>query len=471
MAPAEAPVIVWFRRDLRLADNPALARAARTGRPVIPVYVLEQDLEIRPTGGAGRWWLDKALRALTDGLDAVGARLVLRRGNAAETILALAQETGAHAVYWNRLYDAPEIARDTRVKAILRDRDLEVESFNAALLNEPWAVKTGSGGAYQVFTAYWRAARGLVGHPDTPPAPERVAAPVTWPRSDRLSDWALHPTSPDWSAGFSVWTPGEAGAQAALGRFVEQGLQGYSRARDIPAEEGVSRLSPHLHWGEIGPRQVWRAVEAAAHRHAGLTADAEKFLAELGWREFNHHLAFHRPDLPKTDFRPTFQGLTWRHDPDAFAAWTKGQTGYPIVDAGMRQLWTTGWMHNRVRMIVASFLVKDLLIDWREGEAWFWDTLVDADTASNAGNWQWVAGCGADAAPFFRIFNPVLQGERFDAGGAYVRRWVPELSDLPNDLIHKPWAAKPPPKDYPSPIVDHGVARKRALDAYAALKG
>jgi deoxyribodipyrimidine photo-lyase len=436
----------------------------------LPVYVLETSESVRPLGGASRWWLDKSLNALARRLEALGSGLILRPGEGADTILALAQETGAAAVFWNRLYDAPEITRDTRLKSALKARGVDARSFNAALLNEPWETKTGSGGGYQVFTAYWRAARGRTDTPEPSPAPNQLAAPAVWPRSDKLADWGLHPTRPDWSTGFSDWTPGEAGAGAALGRFVDHALRGYGRARDLPAQEGVSRLSPHLHWGEIGPRQVWRSVHAAAQHASGLTADADKFLAELGWREFNHHLAYHHPDLARSDFRPTFQGLAWRQDPAGFRAWTRGETGYPIVDAGMRQLWTTGWMHNRVRMITASFLVKDLLIDWREGEAWFWDTLVDADAASNAGNWQWVAGCGADAAPFFRIFNPTLQGERFDLDGAYVRRWVPELRGLPREVIHKPWTAGTPPKDYPAPIIDHAAARTRALEAYQALR-
>jgi deoxyribodipyrimidine photo-lyase len=467
----EAPAIVWFRRDLRLEDNPALVCAAASGRPVIPVFVLEQAASVRPLGGASRWWLDKSLRALAAGLERRGLRLVLLRGEAGAVVQRLAEETGAAAVYWNRLYEAPEIARDTALKSDLRSQGLEVESFNASLLNEPWAVSAGSGGGYQVFTAYWRAAQQRIGDRVAAKTPDAFRPPARWPDSEELDGWRLHPRRPDWSAGFEVWTPGEAGARTALERFVDGALDGYGRTRDLPGVEGVSRLSPHLHWGELGPHQVWRAVQARAHADPRLAADADKFLAELGWREFNHHLAFHHPDLARTDFKPTFRGLAWRRDAEGFEAWSRGRTGYPIVDAGMRQLWATGWMHNRVRMIAASFLVKDLLVDWREGEAWFWDTLADADAANNAANWQWVAGCGADAAPFFRIFNPVLQGERFDPDGAYVRRWVPELRGMPGALIHKPWTAQPPPGDYPRPILDHGHARKRALAAYEAQRG
>jgi len=476
---APRPAIVWFRRDLRLAENPALARAIASGRPIIPVFVLETSPAVRPIGAASRWWLDKSLRALEAELCSLGSRLILRRGDAGAVIQRLAAEAGAGAIFWNRLYDAPEIARDTQLKAVLRAEGVEVQSSNAALLNEPWEVKTGSGGDYQVFGAYWRAARARIGSVDYGPAPDQLIGPDAWPESDDLAVWRLHPRAPDWSGGFSDWSPGEAGAQAALERFLNTGLSGYGRTRDIPSREGVSRLSPHLHWGEIGPRQIWRAVQTRAYANPDIEPDAEKFLTELGWREFNCHLGFHRTGLATQDVRATFQGLVWRKDPEAFAAWSHGQTGYPIVDAGMRQLWATGWMHNRVRMIVASFLVKDLLIDWREGEAWFWDTLVDADSASNAGNWQWVAGCGADAAPFFRIFNPTLQGERFDPDGVYIRRWVPELRRLQNALVHKPWAATADQltaaglrlgQDYPPPIVDHGEARARALEVYHSLR-
>jgi len=467
---APAPIIVWFRRDLRLADNPALAHAAACGRPVIPVYVLETGDDARPTGGAGLWWLDKSLRALERDLQARGARLILRRGKGRAVIPDLARELGAAAVVWNRLYDAAEIARDTAIKTELQGAGVEARSFNAALLNEPWTVRTGAGGGFQVFTAYWRVARAQVGEAAHVPAPSQLSTPSHWPKADNLEGWRLHPSAPDWSTGFGVWTPGEAGAEAALDRFLGRALGGYGATRDEPAIDGVSRLSPHLHWGEIGPRQVWRAVQARAEAYPRLAVDAEKFLSELGWREFNHHLAYHRPDLAARDVHATFQGLTWRDDPEGFAAWSRGLTGYPIVDAGMRQLWTTGWMHNRVRMIVASFLVKDLLIDWRAGEAWFWDTLVDADAANNPANWQWVAGCGADAAPFFRIFNPTLQGEKFDPEGAYVRKWIPELHNLPTAQVHKPWTSPAPPKGYPSPILDHAKARERALAVYKALK-
>jgi deoxyribodipyrimidine photo-lyase len=304
---------------------------------------------------------------------------------------------------------------------------------------------------------------------------------ATWPASDDLDRWGLHPSRPDWSGGFGIWTPGEAGAGARLGRFLRVALAGYGHRRDLPGQAGCSGLSPHLHWGEIGPRQIWRASHhhVAALGPAAPRQDLDKFLAELGWREFDHHLLFHQPDLPTANFRRQYDAFPWRNDASGLAAWRAGRTGYPMVDAGLRELWATGFMHNRVRMIVASFLIKHLLIDWREGEAWFWDTLVDADLANNAANWQWVAGCGADAAPFFRIFNPIAQGQKFDPDGAYVRRWAPELARLPTDVLHAPWLADPIVlrgagvdlgRTYPRPIVDHAMARARALEALKVVK-
>ena len=466
--------LLWLRQDLRLTDNPALHAAEG---PVIPVYIFDETEGVRQMGGASLWWLDKSLRALAADLEARGSRLILRRGPAAQVLDELIDETGAEAVHWNRLYDAGAIARDKAIKADLTARGIRCLSCNAALLNEPWEVETGSGGPYKVFTPYWRAASARVGSFVLHRAPAELAPPARWPKSERLSDWGLHPSGPDWSTGFE-WTPGEAGAREALREFLDGAVDHYSSDRDRPDRAGTSRLSPHLHFGEIGPRQVWRAAQDAAARGAS-HAQVEKFLSELGWREFNHHLLFHNPDLPTKAWKPQFDQLAWHKDEKGFAAWTKGLTGYPIVDAGMRELWATGFMHNRVRMIAASFLIKDLMIDWRRGEAWFWDTLVDADVAQNAGNWQWVAGSGADASPFFRIFNPVAQGQRFDPAGSYVRRWVPELAKLPDSVIHAPWTAVSEilsradvtlGRDYPAPIVDHGVARSRALEAYAAIK-
>jgi deoxyribodipyrimidine photo-lyase len=473
--PAEAPTIVWFRQDLRLADNPALFAAEG---PILPVYILDETPGVRPMGGASLWWLDKSLRALDRGLHERGSRLILRRGPAAEVLEGLIEETGAGTVLWNRLYDAASIERDKAIKAALSGKGIEVRSCNAALLNEPWEIANGSGDPYKVFTPYWRAARGRVGDFVLHRAPAALPAPAAWPSSEDIDNWGLHPTRPDWSKGFEVFTPGEDGAATALADFLDNAIGHYAEDRDRPDRPGTSRLSPHMHFGEIGPRQIWRAAHDAEARGAP-GRQIEKFLSEVGWREFHHHLLFHNPDLPTHNFRPEWDGFEWRGDDDGFDAWARGRTGFPIVDAGMRELWATGFMHNRVRMIVASFLIKDLLIDWRRGEAWFWDTLVDADIAQNAANWQWVAGSGADAAPYFRIFNPVSQGQKFDPDGAYVRRWVPELARLPAGLIHAPWTASAAElarygltlgAGYPRPIVDHAKARERALAAYADLK-
>jgi len=461
--------IVWFRNDLRLADNPALIAGLGSSRAVLPVYILDEETDgARPLGGASRWWLHHSLARLDASLQALGSRLLLRRGPARKIIEELAAESEAHTVYWNRAYDDASRARDTDLKQSLRSRGIGAESLKGNLLFEPWEVKTATGTPFKVFTPFWRACRALPS-PTTPlPAPKSLPAPADWPQSDALSDWRLLPTKPDWASGLrKMWTPGETGAADRLERFLDEALPHYRDGRDLPAMEVTSRLSPHLAFGEISPRQIWRATAAR-----GTSAASDKFLAELGWREFSYNLLFHFGDLKQRNFRPEFDAFPWQDNEPVLTAWQRGQTGYPIVDAGLRELWTTGWMHNRVRMIVASFLTKHLLIDWRAGERWFWDTLVDADPANNPISWQWVAGCGADAAPYFRIFNPILQGEKFDPQGAYVRRWIPELAELAPQTIHRPWASSspPPPHIYPAPIVDHGDARTRALDAFRTLK-
>lgn len=426
-------------------------------------------------GGASRWWLHGSLSALRKQLKDKGGDLVLRKGAADVALQKIIEETGAGAVVWNRCYEPFSIARDKALKKSLTGRGVEVESFNGSLLYEPWEVKTKSGGSYHVFTPFWRAVRDL----PSPEAPHPVPREISFCRSalatDKLADWKLlpHKPEPDWAAGLrEMWTPGENAARAALSAFVHH-LNDYPDGRDRPDGDYTSRLSPHLHWGEISPRQIWHAV--STHQGHG----AEKFLSEIGWREFSYHLLFHNPHLPETPLRKEFAKMHWRRDEKTFRAWTSGQTGIPIVDAGMRQLWQTGWMHNRVRMIAASLLVKHLLIHWRHGEEWFWDTLVDADLANNSENWQWIAGCGADAAPFFRIFNPVLQGEKFDPGGDYVRRYVPELDHMPKSHIHKPWQASEMMlaeagvalgKNYPKPIVDLDEGRKCALAAFKELR-
>ncbi|MEX2629975.1 MAG: deoxyribodipyrimidine photo-lyase [Tistlia sp.] len=478
-----SPTLVWFRLDLRVCDNPALQAAAGRGAPVVPLFVLD-DAEAgdRGFGGARRWWLHHSLAALAGSLRQRGLSLVLRRGRAAEILPEVARSTGAGAVYWNRCYEPWRIARDRALKRELAGDGLEVESFNAALLHEPWTVKTKAGGPFGVYSAFWRALQQRpVADPWPAPGPMTSVAGVA---GDLLDDWGLLPRRPDWAGGLrETWTPGEASAQGRLDAFLEHGLEDYASERDRPDLDSTSRLSPHLHFGEIGPRQVWAAVQAFLERQDGRPraagSSAWKFLAELGWREFSHHLLYHHPTLPEAPLRAQFEAFPWSDDEGLFRAWCRGLTGYPIVDAGMRQLWHSGWLHNRLRMIVASFLVKDLLIPWQRGEAWFRDTLVDADLANNAASWQWVAGCGADAAPFFRIFNPVLQGEKFDPRGDYVRRWVPELARLPDRYLHKPWEApesvlRPAGlrlgTDYPEPLVDHRRAREKALAAFEAIK-
>ncbi|HUO22169.1 MAG TPA: deoxyribodipyrimidine photo-lyase [Caulobacteraceae bacterium] len=460
-ARAPAPILLWFRQDLRLADNPALHAAAASGRPIIPLFILHEASDGRPWGAASRWWLDKSLRALASDLEARGSRLILRRGDPAMIVPALAQEMGAEVV-WNRLYGQSAVARDSDLKA-----ELGAKSCNASLLIEPWALKSGSGQAYQVFTPFWRAAKAVIVDEPLYQAPRRLAAPQHWPESDDLDHWSLHPAGPDWSGDFEG-KPGEAGAHATLSRFVQAHLADYPATRDRPDLAGVSRLASHLHWGEIGPRQVRAAALDAARDGLAPAGAADKFLAEIGWREFNHHLLYQHGALHRRNIRREFDAMPWRDDKAGLDAWKQGRTGYPLVDAGMRQLWATGFMHNRVRMVVASFLIKHLLIDWREGEAWFWDCLTDADEANNPANWQWSAGCGADAAPFFRVFNPTVQGERFDPDGAYVRRWVPELRGLPGKVIHRAGAVEA--RGYPKPIVVHEVARARALDAFQAMR-
>ncbi|MEO1038095.1 MAG: deoxyribodipyrimidine photo-lyase [Pseudomonadota bacterium] len=471
------PVIVWFRQDLRLADNPALSAAIATGKPVIAAYILDDANAGEWTmGGASRWWLHHSLAALGESLAACGVRLTLREGDPERILRDLIDKTGADTVVWNRLYEPWARERDGALKTCLSEMGIQARSYNGALLREPWTVESKSGGPYKVFTPYWRAASDKDADFELLDPPASITTYVGELTSDSLDDWKLNPSDPDWAAGFGeVWSPGEAGAADRLAVFVKGGIRGYSERRDIPGEPGTSRLSPHLHYGEVSPRQVWMALKNACAEGV----DADKFRAELGWREFAHHLLHYFPSLPEENFQEKFDRFPWRDDEAGFQAWTRGRTGIPIVDAGMRELWATGWMHNRVRMIAGSFLVKNLLISWRRGETWFWDTLVDADLANNAAGWQWIGGSGADAAPYFRIFNPVSQGERFDPDGRYVRHWCPELDALPNALIHKPWTASRLELEYagirlgetyPEPIVDLGETRKRALAAFAQTK-
>jgi deoxyribodipyrimidine photo-lyase len=483
--------LLWFSRDLRVADNPALDAAVARGQ-VLPFTVLDDlDAGTWGPGGASRWWLHGSLQCLDADLRRRGACLILRRGAAERVIDQLLSETGASAVFWNRRYEPWAMARTEGIKARLKARGIEARSFNASLLAEPGQLATQKGEPFRVFTPFWRALR-LQGPFDAHvAAPARIPAPAVLPASESLDGWNLRPTNPDWAGGLREhWQPGEAAAHDRLDAFVDRAILGYADERNLPGHHGTSRLSPHLHFGEIGPRQIWRAVvqravERAQSRPGAGAAGAatptgfDTYLSEIAWREFSYHLLFHFPNLPVQPLRGEFAAFPWEENPTALRAWQKGATGYPIVDAGMRELWHTGWMHNRVRMIVASFLVKDLLVDWRAGAAWFWDTLVDADLASNSASWQWVAGCGADAAPYFRVFNPALQGARFDPAGQYVRRWVPEIARLPDAALHAPWEARPVDlaaagvalgRDYPEPLVDHATARQRALWAFEQIR-
>lgn len=476
----DAPAIVWLRQDLRLADNPALHAAHQSKRPLVLLYILDDETPGRwRLGGASRWWLHRSLEAFGADIAKRGGVLVLRKGKAEAVLPQFVKETDAGAVYWNRCYEPYATKRDTLLKEKLSRADVQAQSFNGALLFEPWTIKTKTGEPYKVFTPFWRAClQSGVGRPLLP-APKKLNGFGGDVKSDRLASWALLPTKPNWATSFEAeWTPGEAGARTALKDFIGDRLQYYPDARDQLGAKGTSRLSPHLHFGEISPAQIAAAVESAADENTALRRGADKFMTEIGWREFSTHLLFHWPTLPEQNWRDQFDSFEWRDDDAALEAWRRGRTGYPVVDAAMRELWSTGYMHNRARMIAASFLIKHLLIDWRRGEEWFWDTLLDADLANNAASWQWVAGSGADASPYFRIFNPVTQGERYDADGAYVRKWVPELAKLPDDVLHRPWTADAITlhsagvelgRTYPAPIVDHSAARARALETYKRI--
>ena len=470
-----APVIVWFRQDLRLADNPALAAAAATGAPIFAVYIHDDEAagEWRP-GSASRWWLRQSLAGLNDSLSGT---LRLFYGEALEIIPELVRELGARNVFWNRCVEPWRVRRDDEIKERLRSADVSVRTFNGSWAYDPAETLKKDGTPYRVFTPFYR--NGCLKLAPEPRIP--LAAPDTLALDDESTCGSfdlepLLPAFPWFDATSHPWRPGEEGAHATLARFLANAVDQYAELRDRPDIDGISRLSPHLHFGEISPNQVRQAVlsrtPAVAHE------SADKFLAELGWRDFSAHLLFHNPSLPDECLQKKFERFPWRSDAESLNQWQHGLTGYPIVDAGMRELLRTGFMHNRVRMIAASFLVKNLQQDWRDGERWFWQRLLDADLANNSASWQWVAGCGADAAPYFRIFNPVTQGRKFDPEGVYVRRFVPELAALPDKFLHAPWEAPAEVleqagvalgSDYPAPIVDLASSRQRALDAYAEL--
>ena len=436
--------ILWLRQDLRLADQPALQAAIERGGPVIPVFIdsAAEEGEWQP-GAASRWWLHQSLESLAAALEQRGSRLVLRRATDSLACLReLIAETGATAVYWGRRYEPQVIARDGEIKTALREAGIEVRSFNTALLIEPWDVQNLSGKPFQVFTPFWRKACTAIDPPKPAAAPARIAAPAKWPRSVALNDLGLMPRIA-WHGGMArAWRPGEAGAHGLLQQFLDGPVKDYAAQRNMPAVSGTSRLSPHLHFGEISPRQIW---------HAAPEWRSTQFITEIGWREFAHHLIYHFPRTTNEPLRADFARFPWRESTGDLQAWQQGRTGVPLVDAGMRELWETGWMHNRVRMVVASFLVKNLRLHWLHGARWFWDTLVDADLASNTLGWQWAAGCGADAAPYFRIFNPDSQAEKFDPQGEYQRRW---LGSGPR----------------PAPIVDLKTSRVEALAAFQTLR-
>jgi deoxyribodipyrimidine photo-lyase len=476
----DRPIIVLFHRDLRVSDHPALNAAVETGAPIIPLIVYD---ETSPgpwvPGGASKWWWHHSIASLEGELEALGVRLILRRGPTVDVARDLITETNADGLYLSRGYEPWLCALEKTLHDTFASDDFSVRRFRGRLLFDPDHVRTKTGDIYKVYTPFWRAvfAKGVV-----PPlkAPSSIRASGQALASDDLASWELTPTKPNWAERFGeVWSPGRAGAEEKLDAFLADALADYDEARDLPGHRGTSRLSPHLHFGEISALEVWHRVlplfDTAGRHEKG----AETYLKELVWREFSYHLLYHFPHIPEAPFKAQFSAFPWREDDDGLRAWQRGRTGYPIVDAGMRELWATGWMHNRVRMIVGSFLTKNLLIPWQAGEAWFWDCLVDADLASNSASWQWVSGSGADAAPYFRIFNPITQSERYDPDGAYIRKWVPELKKLPNKHIHAPWQAPAEVlraanvtlgKSYPQPILDHKETRERALKAYEQVK-
>lgn len=471
--------ILWFRRDLRIADNPALDQAMVSCEHVLPLYIHAPDEESPwAPGAASNWWLHASLAALDQRLRDHGSRLIIAQGPSLDTLRRIAHGVGANRVFWNRLYDPVTRERDTHVKAALHEQGIRCESHNALLLQEPWDLSTGSGGPYRVYSAFWRKYVSLVDQPSPITLPD-VWRPAPSMDGADLRSLQLRPTIP-WDNGLTEhWRPGERSAIEHARAFVANGLKSYAEQRDLPALDGTARLSSHLHFGEIGPRQLLALI--AEPIGSALDPAAEQFLRELVWREFAYHLLFHFPRTADSPLDPRFQRFPWRieHADEFLNAWQRGLTGVPFVDAGMRELWRTGWMHNRVRMVVASYLTKNLRLPWQAGARWFWDTLVDADLANNTLGWQWVAGCGADAAPYFRIFNPVRQGERFDPAGDYVKRWCPELSGLGPKHIHQPWTASESVlhaagitlgEHYPTPLVDLAISRNEALAAFDSIK-
>jgi len=457
-------ILIWFRRDLRLADNSALRAAIDLKAEIIPVYIWSPSEE-NPwaPGAASKWWLHESLTSLSKDLHKRGSRLILKTGSSLASLQGLISETKATSVYWNRLYDPAITRRDEMIKSKLIKDGVETKSFNSGLLYEPWTLQTKTKKPYQVFTPFYNAATSINPEPAIGAAPSKISAPQTWPKSEPLESLDLLPR-PRWDKKLTkYWAPGEGGASKSLDRFLSGPVSTYIIDRDVPELRGTSRLSPHLHFGEIGPRQIWSLTKTSMKetKNTSYRKSADWFLREIMWREFAHHVLFNFKHTSEEPLRSDFQKFPWLQDADTYQRWKLGKTGVPIVDAGMRELYETGWMHNRVRMIVASFLTKHLLISWLEGARWFWDSLVDADLSNNSMGWQWAGGCGADAAPYFRIFNPLLQGEKFDPAGTYVRKWVPEIAHIPNSKIHQPI----------NPVIELKAGRDRALEAFEEFRG
>ncbi len=475
MTDFNRPAVLWFRNDQRISDNPALFAASKH-KSLLPVFIWspEEEGPWEP-GGAASWWLHRSLIDLDRNLKQKNSSLHVCRGNTLDHLEKVIKQTGAAAVYWNRRYEPKIIERDSKIKRSLIDDGIYAESFNSSLLNEPWEVLKKDGTPYQVYTAYWKVAKLKIKKTDTSSRVKMPPLPNNFKTESNIDRLNLNPTI-TWDDGFKkFWQPGEAHGKKLISNFLKTKIKTYNTSRDLPAISGTSLLSPYLHFGNISPRKVWSLVTNTPHNDD----NSQQFLKELIWREFAAQLLYHFPHTDKLPLRDAYRKFPWKNSAAKLASWQQGKTGYPIVDAGMRQLWHIGWMHNRVRMIAASFLVKDLQINWYEGARWFWDTLVDADLASNTMGWQWTAGCGADAAPYFRVFNPMLQGSRFDPEGIYIRRWIPELKNLSNKWIHAPWEAPLEElrkagiqlgKDYPKPIVDHFEAKERALLAYEKIK-
>ena len=472
---SEGIAIHWFRQDLRITDNPSLEAAAEFDA-VLPIYILdnENSKEFK-LGSASKWWLHHSLNSLNQSLE---GKLSIYKDNPTDVIKNLLENYDIKAVFWNRCYEPWRIDGDKDIKNYLDGKNIETQSFNSNLLWEPWNISKDDGTPYRVFTPYYKKGCLNSEDPRIPSGEASIGSICNDTNSIAIEDLNLIPEIKWYLEMEDIWEPGEEGAKKRLHQFLEEGLSDYKEGRNFPNKKNVSRLSPYLHFGEISPNEVWHQAKTK-ESITGIQKSLDHFLSELGWREFSYYLLYHFPFLPKENFQAKFNRFPWIKDEFLLDLWQKGKTGYPIVDAGMRELWQTGYMHNRLRMVVGSFLVKNLLIDWREGENWFWDCLVDADLASNSAGWQWVAGSGADAAPYFRIFNPVTQGLKFDPEGEYTKKYVPELKLLPNKFLFNPWEAPKEilkeagielGKDYPEPIIDLKSSRELALKAFGKTK-